>query len=47
MIAFRVVECLCLCFNDWVGWLCCVDRIVPDAIYKPVTIKLLVSGLLT
>ena len=29
-------------FNNWVGWLCCVDRIC-----NPVAIKLLVYGLLT
>ena len=31
-------------FNYWVGWLCCVDGIVPDAIHIPVAIKFLVSG---
>ena len=32
--------------NNWVGWHCCVDSIVPEAIHNPVAIMLLVSGLL-
>ena len=30
-------------FNDWVGRLCCVDRIIPKANHYPVNIKHLVS----
>ena len=33
--------------NNWVGWLCSVDRLVPEDIHNQVAIKLLVSGLLT
>ena len=29
-------------FNDWVGWLCSIDRIVPEAIHIPIAIDLLV-----
>ena len=30
-------------FNDWVGWLCCVDKIVHEDIHNPVDAKLLVT----
>ena len=34
-------------FNHLMGWRCCVDRTVPEAIHNPVAIKLLLFGLLT
>ena len=36
---------IALYFNNWVGWLCCVDRLVAEAIHNQVSIKLLLSGL--
>ena len=33
-------------YNKWVWWLSCVDIIEPEAIHKPVAIKVLVSSLL-
>ena len=32
---------------NWGGWRCLWTDFVPEAIYNPVAIKLLVSGLLT
>ena len=31
-----------LCVNDWVGWLCSIDKIVPEVIHIPVAIDFLV-----
>ena len=30
-------------FNDWVEWLYCVEKFVPEAIHNPVSIKVLLT----